>query len=792
MRRSWTVPIICWALFIAGTVFADGDYPQGIRLDGSLGSAGALELEGPDYAIPSDYGALRGANLFHSFERFNLHHGESAAFSGPETVERIISRVTGGDASWIDGRLGVEIPGADLYFLNPAGVMFGPNAALDLTGSFHVSTADYLRFGEADRFYAAAGRSDVLATAPPAAFGFLDGDIGGISVEGRGEITQAEWAENPTGLHVGEGQSVSLIGGDIQIRNGTYYVDAWGPFSTSELKAPGGRVTLAAAASAGEVVPGSAGPGLTGVERMGDIALAGGANISLYSDAGSGALFIRTGRLGLDGGSGMTAGERIDIGAAEMDILGGSFIVSTADAASPPGGLDIRVRDELFMSGLFSAVTVSNWGANPATPGAIDLHAGTLRMENGAVIDSVSDGESPGGDIRIRAGNGVSLSAAGTPDESLTRIESLTLGEAPGGTVEVLAQDLRLEDGAQLRARSLGTGPGGDVLIRVENDLVVAGETDSGSFGTALSADAEGAAPGGDVRIHADRVQVIDGAKISASSLAGGDGGNLTIDASAEIAVLGRGSHPALITVNAVQEGGGDAGNIALTAPVLRIADDGGIVANTFGIGVGGNIAIRCGDIRIENRGSLEAGSDGEGPAGDIHVSFSGTLTMEDAEITTRAQTSGGGNIHLAGGERVRLNGSRIASNVQTGNDDGGDIRIGDVRFVILHHSDIVTAADAGTGGAIFVRTDHYIASADSRLDASSNRGNDGVIRIDAPELDLSRDLVAVPSTFPDAETWALTPCAARSGADVGSLIFRGREAAPASPEDLRGGFIFP
>lgn len=215
------------AALLFGTVIpahGDGTHPQGIQLDGTLGSAGKLSLPGPDYDIKAEYGKQAGANLFHSFQQFNIHSGESAIFSGPDSVQNIISRVTGGSASWIDGKLGSGIPNADLYFLNPAGVMFGPDASLDLGGSFHVSTADYLRMGENDRFYAMPHANEVMSVAAPAAFGFLDNDNAPIIVEGRGEITAQEFGDTSAGLHVREGRTVSLIGGNIEIKKGTHYI----------------------------------------------------------------------------------------------------------------------------------------------------------------------------------------------------------------------------------------------------------------------------------------------------------------------------------------------------------------------------------------------------------------------------------------------------------------------------------------------------------------------------------------------------------------------------------------
>jgi filamentous hemagglutinin family protein len=145
-----------------------------ITLDGSLGSRGPLA--GPNYRINADMGQIRGGNLFHSFSEFHVPTRGSAAFTGPATIANILSRVTGGQPSAIDGLLRSEIAGANLFLLNPSGVMFGPNAQLDVKGSFHVSTADFLRLADGEKFFAHLGQQSVLTTAAPAAFGFLGND----------------------------------------------------------------------------------------------------------------------------------------------------------------------------------------------------------------------------------------------------------------------------------------------------------------------------------------------------------------------------------------------------------------------------------------------------------------------------------------------------------------------------------------------------------------------------------------------------------------------------------------
>ena len=246
-----------------------------ITLDGSLGPQGPLA--GPDYAIDAKVGQLRGNNLFHSFGQFNVQTGESATFTGPSTVENVIGRVTGGQQSLIDGQLRSEMPQANMYLLNPSGVLFGPNATLDVPGSFHVSTADYLRMADGEKFSANLSQGSVLTSAPPAAFGFLRSNPAPIAIQG-------------SSLQVSEGKTLSVVGGDIQITGG-------------KLSAPGGQLNLASVASAGEVIPtvSEQGPDLKmeGFSRLGKIEASQGAHINTDGEGG-GSVLIRGGRLVVD------------------------------------------------------------------------------------------------------------------------------------------------------------------------------------------------------------------------------------------------------------------------------------------------------------------------------------------------------------------------------------------------------------------------------------------------------------------------------------------------------------
>ena len=177
-----------------------------IATDGTLGAVQAFH--GLNTTIPASLGKQAGTNLFHSFSAFNVPTSGSATFAGPAPgsppVSNVISRVTGTQASFVDGLLRSTIANANLFLINPRGIVFGPNASLDLSGSFHASTANYLKLADGTRFEATPTPNPILTTAAPAAFGFL-GPTGPINV--RQSVLQPPAA----------GRSLSLVGGPVRV-----------------------------------------------------------------------------------------------------------------------------------------------------------------------------------------------------------------------------------------------------------------------------------------------------------------------------------------------------------------------------------------------------------------------------------------------------------------------------------------------------------------------------------------------------------------------------------------------
>ena len=175
--------------------------------DSSLGPESSVVT--PDATVqgaPADLiegGAVRGENLFHSFEDFNVNAGQRVYFANPLDIENILSRVTGSNLSNIEGLLGVD-GGANLFLLNPNGVIFGPNAQLDISGSFMTSTVNGLAFTDGSEFSAVPTGNELLSVSVPLGVQFNDSPQGDI--------------ENSGNLAVGAGETLTLFGDSVLSR----------------------------------------------------------------------------------------------------------------------------------------------------------------------------------------------------------------------------------------------------------------------------------------------------------------------------------------------------------------------------------------------------------------------------------------------------------------------------------------------------------------------------------------------------------------------------------------------
>jgi filamentous hemagglutinin family protein len=740
--------LICFVF----SAHADGTHPRGIALDGTLGTAGELNLQGPDYNIKAEYGQQTGANLFHSFRQFNIHSDESATFNGPASVQNIIARVTGGNASWIDGKLSSAIPDANLYLMNSSGIMFGPNVLLDLSGSFHMTTADYLRLGENERLNAMSHESDVLSAAEPSAFGFLpkeDRGISPISFEGK----RGGQEETGDELLFSEGKTFSVIGGDIEIKNESLIV-------------PEGRMNMVSAASAGEVIPSASALDVS-CEKMGNITIS---DRSLAEVKGRGSIFIRSGAFLMSDSSiktetsGAENGGISDIQADTVSLTQGASLSASSRGQGNGGDIMIRAKESVTLSGADEAgapscITARSEyeGADSGDAGRILIETKNLLLKDGAWISGSTFGTGRGGDIAVRASESVNFSGNNTDGlgcsiGSASYSEKADAGNA--GDILIETKQLSFTDGAWIGAESFGGGKGGDMEIHASESIGFSGNSNLGYASGIVSrtnSRESFAGDAGDILIETGNICMKDGAGVSVNTTGAGNGGSITVRASGKadfsgVNPQGENEYGLGTGVTARSESNdgnaGNGGDIVIAARELSLSGGALVAAETRGSGKGGNLTLTAAESltlsgsdsygnasRIVARSEYE-GADG-GDAGNILIESPNISLKQSAWISSSTFGGGrGGDVTLRAAESLSLSenedryglGCSIGTasyNEGSNAGNGGTISIETERLSFNDGAWIGSETfGSGKGGDIFVR-----ASESLRFSGNSNMG---------------------------------------------------------------------
>ncbi|MDY6782339.1 MAG: filamentous hemagglutinin N-terminal domain-containing protein [Cyanobacteriota bacterium] len=371
-----------------------------------------------------DGGAIRGTHLFHSFLEFNINEGAAAYFSNPAGISNIFSRVTGSNPSYLLGTLGV-FGDANLYFLNPNGILFGPNARLDIAGSFFASTANRIVLPDGTQFSATEPEALPLLsieTQPPIGLVF-EGDESGAIL-------------NAGDLAVAREQNLTLIGGTV--------------VNTGNLQAIEGNITLMAVPESGRAELSEEGR----VARW-DAAPAVGSSSSqppTLSELVSGS--------GLGEELGVTVDAEgnarlVESGVSIPQYAGTTLVTGNVEVAGDVGGT-VDVRGDRV--GLFGA-TIDASGANGGGRAFV------------------------GGDYR---GQDESLNASRTVVSEDTAIRADAVDEGDGGRVIVWAEETTGFYGTIDASGGLGGGDGGFVEVSGKENLIFRGEVDvEASMGTA-------------------------------------------------------------------------------------------------------------------------------------------------------------------------------------------------------------------------------------------------------------------------------------------------------------------
>jgi filamentous hemagglutinin family protein len=719
--------------------------------DATLGNERSIVETRPDFdAIKG--GATRGTGLFHSFSEFGVGDRATVRFLVTPQIQNIFARVTGNGVSNIQGSLGTRIDDAalsastaSLFLLNPNGIVFGPNAKLDLGGSFLATTASSFKFGEGREFSAVNPQAAPLLTVS-VPIGLQFGEkVGAIEVNSATLVTSVT-------------QSLGLIGGDVRLND-------------AKLTAISGQIDLGAVGANTTVglAPLQVGwrADYTGVERFRDIQVDRGQITAGTDQVGDLAVFPVDLQLqGRDitlnkatffyyydqaNQANLKTGA-VKIYASQSFLLNNSRVFAVTDGSIDRPDIIVKA-DRIQLKGTKandSSLFTTAVDDGVSNGGNIRITSNDLTIDGAIVITGLT-GQGKAGDIEIDIAGPVSILGSSVYPTAVFSIITDKKSQGSTGDIRIRAKDLAIADGGYINLLSSGQSKTGIVDIQVENGIIVTGTVPeklqkfSGLQSYIGNSQDSGILPMGQItpeqsigiKIQAKSLLLQDGGQITTSILSGPDSKNIQIDTQDSIKIQG-------ISKNVFVTSSGN--------PVFQNSE---ISSSKFkSAGNGGDIRIRTRSLELREGGQIESdiadGLTGDGAA----------IARETAAFQGKA-----GNITIEASDSVVVSGasnqptqpafdlytsSEISSSVVGSNAQGGTILIKTGNLQVDDSGSI--SADIlqgrGEGGRIEIEADGSVtigggsktkgtASAISSFSSTPNRGDSGAIRIRSESLNI-------------------------------------------------------
>jgi filamentous hemagglutinin family protein len=763
--------------------------------DDTLGDESSVVNTRDETSDSINGGAIRGQNLFHSFEEFNVGEDRGVYFSNPEAVNNIFSRVTGNNVSNILGTLGVD-GAANLFLINPNGIVFGEGASLDVQGSFAATTADGIEFGEQGFFGVSNPESPKLLTINPSAYLFnqvAPGAIANSSKASADSNPSASFDDDFFGLRVPDGQSLLLLGGDVETNGGG-------------LVASGGRINIGAVTGQGVIGLNNNGSlNIPDDISRGNVSLTNGAGFLVAGDGG-GDLAIAAKNISLDSASGIYAGILSNLGSPDaqagdininatgavnvseesgventveegttgnsgninviansLQVLNGGEIATATYGQGDAGKIEINATDTINFdgkSGVFNVVIQEAVG----NAGGIKINASSLTLTNGGRIDASTYGQGDAGKIEINTTDAITLGkdaaiisfvesaelvdagkiAITTSSLNLTNggiISTSTFGQGNAGDININASSLNLTNGGRIDADTFGQGNAGDININATDTITFDGENSYGASGISSTVDSEAEGDAGKIAITTSSLNLTNGGQINTDTSGQGNAGDININASDAITF----SKVSGILSTVDSEAEGDAGKIAITASSLNLINGGVISTNTYGRGNGGEVEITTNFLNLIDGGIIDTATLGQGNAGAININASDAIIFDGAngpsgiysQVDSEAEGDAAG-ITINTSSLDLINGGVISAST-LGKGDSGNLSITAENSITLDASTIVNnvqSIDAvGDAGKIKITTGSLSATNGSQINSfTRGQGDAGDITIKATD----------------------------------------------------------
>lgn len=654
-NRLW----VCGAVTVMGGIVSfPTAAPAQVVADPSIGTI--VTPNGTLFQITN--GTTVGGNLFHSFSRFDVPTGGVANFLNNPNIVNIFSRVTGGTPSQIDGI--VRSAGtANLFLMNPSGIVFGQNARLDVGGSFVATTANAIQFGDQGNFSATPGNGVSLLTINPSAYLFNQVPTG--SIVNRSITPFLPGLPFLIGLKVPDGKNLTLLGGAVALEGGV--LSAWG-----------GRMEIGAVAGTGKVDILPTGQLAFAPEVVrGNVTLTKGAQAVVMKDNG-GDLGITAADIHLTEGSFIQAG---------IDTLGGTAVSRAGDVQLDATGT-IRVEQGSVIQNFVYPTTTGSAGKVQITADVLEVTGGSKLL-----VDTAGSGDA--GDILLQVRDRVLF------QNSVITSSVETAGRGNGGTIAIAAGNLDVRDGTQLLTNTQGNGDAGNIVVNVRDRFLF-----QNSFASS-SVETTGRGSGGTIKIGSNTVEVSDNAQIVSGTSGQGNGGKIVINARDRALFQN-----SLIFSSVGITGSGAGGNVEIASSHVEVRDGSQLIAATSGQGNAGNIVINAQEgVLFQNQSAAfsNVGTTGRGTGGNVTISSGNVEVRDGAQLVTATNGIGdAGNVQINARDRVLFQGTNANGSVAssafssvetTGSGQGGNVEISADSVEVRGGAQLV-AASQGRGDA--------------------------------------------------------------------------------------------
>ena len=654
-----------------------------VTTDGTLSTQ--VMQTGLDFTI--DQGNRVGNNLFHSFGQFSVPTGGAAIFNNALDVQNIFSRVTGGSVSNIEGAIRAN-GNANLFLLNPSGILFGPNASLNIGGSFIGTTATSVKFADGVEFSAAnASGPPLLTVSVPIGLQF-------------GQNPEAIVNQSPNFV-VNPGQTLALVGGALLLQD-------------SYFNAPDGQIELGGVGSNSLValIPNASGWrfGYDGVTTFQNI-LAQNAFVDASGDGGG----------------------SIHVWGGAIELTNGAQIYTITSGAVSGGGVTVEAKESLSVvgtnpiSGFSSALVTLVAAGATGDAGNIVVQAPRLSVTDGAIIGSQGGGIGQVGNILIQASQVDLLRASPEGSASAIFTSAGSTSQGNGGNITLEAQRLTLRNGAQVAANTTGSGNAGNLTIRAGTIEAIARATDLARTGLTSSAESGATGNSGTITLEAQALSLQGGAVVISGTFGAGNSGNIAVQATT-ILIDNANASPTTnsgLLATSFPGATGNAGDITVSTQSLTLQNGGKLSSSVAGAGKGGNITIKAesvaaiGDYNLSSLSVISAGvtDSGVGDAGNVVIETQ-RLDLNGGQIV--AATAGVGN---AGNVMIR------AADVSvTGASEDGRVPSGIFAAV--------GAGGKGNGGTLEIVTDRLQVNQGGEISSATfGVGNAGQVSIQASDF---------------------------------------------------------